>query len=429
MDRLVHSYSLSTQKKVQTSSMPRLPDGWLDSESMGTPVGPFLPIKVPLDAKYDSSFYHHKNRRHDIQQIIRDLEASTTSANASAVFDLTNTNKYYDRDLVTMLGVEHVKFMGVAGHGALPSEGHVRSFIKHTKRVLAKSPDSTIITHCTHGHNRTGYMICSYLIREMRMGAQEAIRLFAEARPPGIYKAFYIDALCYQTGCFDDAALHITYPPETKIHDDETRGMGVFSSGKLDEGCLARQTPAFDYALGNVFPNGSEEAQYVEVTTEATPSLKCEGVVDFWHRMKQFGFVDISCGKWRAVPQQDPNLPPTYEYPCLDQAILRAPEFIALPDPTRVYIPGESVPGSLVKGARISFELKLLSGKPFLCNVTGEVIPHGASQEREGDGQERDGIDRDRGDGEREPYKKKKLRGKRKSRNDDESDRKRQRQY
>ena len=246
--------------------MPKLPDGWLDMENVGTPVGPFLPIKVPLDAKYDSSFQQHPSRRHDIQRIIRDLEASTTSANASAVFDLTNTNKYYDRDLVTMLGVEHVKFMGVAGHGALPSEGHVRSFIKHTKRVLAKSPDSTIITHCTHGHNRTGYMICSYLIREMRMGAQEAIRLFAEARPPGIYKAFYIDALCYQTGCFDDAALHITYPPETKMHDDETRGMGVFSSGKLDEGCLARQTPAFDYALGNVFNDAEDEAKCVTLT-------------------------------------------------------------------------------------------------------------------------------------------------------------------
>jgi hypothetical protein len=88
---------------------------------------------------------------------------------------------------------------------------------KHTKKY--------ILVHCTHGHNRTGYMIVHYLMRSQPMSVTQvsfqcflscvsqlvlfrklyvlkppllivqAIKIFAEARPPGIYKPDYIDAL------------------------------------------------------------------------------------------------------------------------------------------------------------------------------------------------------------------------------------------
>ncbi|MED6226424.1 hypothetical protein PIB30_103576, partial [Stylosanthes scabra] len=58
---------------------------------------------------------------------------------------------------------------------------------KHTKKY--------ILVHCTHGHNRTGYMIIHYLMRTTSMSVSQAIKTFSDARPPGIYKPDYIDAL------------------------------------------------------------------------------------------------------------------------------------------------------------------------------------------------------------------------------------------
>ncbi|KAF7145915.1 hypothetical protein RHSIM_Rhsim04G0165500 [Rhododendron simsii] len=52
-----------------------------------------------------------------------------------------------------------------------------------------------ILVHCTHGHNRTGYMIVHYLMRTLSISVTQAIKLFADVRPPGIYKPDYIDAL------------------------------------------------------------------------------------------------------------------------------------------------------------------------------------------------------------------------------------------
>nr|GMD51183.1 mRNA-capping enzyme-like isoform X1 [Ipomoea batatas] len=58
---------------------------------------------------------------------------------------------------------------------------------KHSKKY--------ILVHCTHGHNRTGYMIVHYLMRTLPISVTQAIQIFAESRPPGIYKSDYIDAL------------------------------------------------------------------------------------------------------------------------------------------------------------------------------------------------------------------------------------------
>lgn len=39
-----------------------------------------------------------------------------------------------------------------------------------------------VIIHCTHGINRTGFMISLYLIRELNMDADEAIEKFEKCR-------------------------------------------------------------------------------------------------------------------------------------------------------------------------------------------------------------------------------------------------------
>lgn len=52
--------------------------------------------------------------------------------------------------------------------------------------------------HCTHGYNRTGFMIVAYMVEELDCDVNMAIKTFAEARssnePCGIYKSVLASA-------------------------------------------------------------------------------------------------------------------------------------------------------------------------------------------------------------------------------------------
>lgn len=66
-------------------------------------------------------------------------------------------------------------------------------------RCLTHSPDKFVFIHCTHGHNRTGYVIVCALIRMMGehgMTVTRGVRSFAKCRTPGIYKDSYLEDLC-----------------------------------------------------------------------------------------------------------------------------------------------------------------------------------------------------------------------------------------
>lgn len=56
-------------------------------------------------------------------------------------------------------------------------------------------PLEIIGVHCTHGFNRTGFLIVSYMVEKMDCAVEAALMAFASARPPGIYKADYIKEL------------------------------------------------------------------------------------------------------------------------------------------------------------------------------------------------------------------------------------------
>lgn len=52
-----------------------------------------------------------------------------------------------------------------------------------------------IAVHCTHGFNRTGFLIASYLVQTKDWDVRAAINEFARARAPGIYKQDYLNEL------------------------------------------------------------------------------------------------------------------------------------------------------------------------------------------------------------------------------------------
>ncbi|RUS30410.1 hypothetical protein BC938DRAFT_479420 [Jimgerdemannia flammicorona] len=76
-----------------------------------------------------------------------------------------------------------------------PSRNDVARFIECVKRCWGERPDVQIAVHCHYGFNRTGFVICCYLIEEMAVSVPDAIKCFAAARPPGIRHTHFKDEL------------------------------------------------------------------------------------------------------------------------------------------------------------------------------------------------------------------------------------------
>ena len=55
--------------------------------------------------------------------------------------------------------------------------------------------ESVIGVHCTHGVNRTGYLICRYLIQKLSWDPENAIEKFAEFRGHPIERNNYLHSL------------------------------------------------------------------------------------------------------------------------------------------------------------------------------------------------------------------------------------------
>eukprot|EP00730_Choanoeca_flexa_P006930 TRINITY_DN12251_c0_g1_i5.p1 TRINITY_DN12251_c0_g1~~TRINITY_DN12251_c0_g1_i5.p1 ORF type:complete len:237 (+),score=24.78 TRINITY_DN12251_c0_g1_i5:532-1242(+) len=66
--------------------------------------------------------------------------------------------------------------------------------------------------HCTHGFNRTGFMIAAYLYQERGDTIEDAISFFAMARDPGIYKDDYIRDLCQRYEGDTDGLIPVPTP-------------------------------------------------------------------------------------------------------------------------------------------------------------------------------------------------------------------------
>ncbi|KAH9514494.1 RNA/RNP complex-1-interacting phosphatase [Bulinus truncatus] len=107
------------------------------------------------------------------------------------IIDLTFTSKYYNEEEFKKNSIKHWKIF-TKGHD-VPSENVFQKFAKAVKTV---ENDGTLIgVHCTHGVNRTGYLICRYMIEEMNMEPDDAISMFNEARGHKLERENYLQDL------------------------------------------------------------------------------------------------------------------------------------------------------------------------------------------------------------------------------------------
>ena len=119
------------------------------------------------------------------------------------VISLANTTRYYDVGEFASLGVPVVA-VPVVGK-IVPSRAVCELFCDTIRKFRLSNATHTIAIHCTHGVNRTGYLVCRYLIGEMRFSPSEAITVFEQHRAR-IERNNYRDALTMKTDDdYDDA--------------------------------------------------------------------------------------------------------------------------------------------------------------------------------------------------------------------------------
>ena len=98
------------------------------------------------------------------------------------VLDLTDTTKYYDPSEFVANNVVHYKIpcCGMA----IPTEDVVQHFNTIVTKYLKehKRSDKLVGVHCFTGVNRTGYLVCRYLIDIMKWDPITAIHAFQDAR-------------------------------------------------------------------------------------------------------------------------------------------------------------------------------------------------------------------------------------------------------
>lgn len=171
---------------------------WLQCSNVGArvPGTHIVPCKTPLegwmaDCAYDSGLLQDDMwfGKEDLLQHCRDIGAPV-----GLVIDLVNTTKYYSGFDESEDGVEYKK-VSIPGR-VIPERQSVEEIFDFIDEFLSRRPDMFVAIHCTHGVNRTGFVVAAYL---MTRGDQpehgKAVKAFEKARGHKMNKDYLIQAL------------------------------------------------------------------------------------------------------------------------------------------------------------------------------------------------------------------------------------------
>ena len=150
-------------------------------------------------------------------------------------------------------GIKYVKLM-CEGRDETPTPDQVGTFNRICTEFIDKNPNDLIAVHCTHGFNRTGFLICSFLVEVEDWSIEMAIQSFATSRPPGIYKQDYLNELIrrYDEGEPVPMAPQLPDWCYEDEEDDDLPGNGqAEQNGQGDHG---RKAAAFMEGVDGVVP-------------------------------------------------------------------------------------------------------------------------------------------------------------------------------
>ncbi|XP_078504413.1 mRNA-capping enzyme isoform X2 [Lissotriton helveticus] len=278
---------------------------WL--KPLETRVGAkFLPLKTMLGPRYDEQV-PEENRFHPsmLSNYLKSLKVCCTiswcllfpigrvfeqvtlmlpysEVKMGLLIDLTNTTRFYDRNDIEKEGIKYMKLQ-CKGHGECPTPENTDTFIRLCEKFMEKNTEELIGVHCTHGFNRTGFLICAFLVEKMDWSVEAAVATYAQARPPGIYKDDYLKELFRRYGDIEDAPPPPELPDWCFEEDDEDdEGNKVpqeAEPGSSGSTFIKRKKERLK--LGAVFLEGVTVKRVSQITTQ--PKLG-----EIQHKVQQF---------------------------------------------------------------------------------------------------------------------------------------------
>ncbi|XP_078522854.1 RNA/RNP complex-1-interacting phosphatase isoform X2 [Lissotriton helveticus] len=169
--------------------MNKLPERWVDYIPIGIRMSGtrFVAFKVPLSEIFDSKLT--PKQRFSPLDLIRKIKEQ--NEDLGMIIDLTCTKRYYNP--VALPKTLAYSKIYTAGH-AIPDAPTIQQFKSIVTQFLSENSDNDklIGVHCTHGLNRTGYLVCRYLIDIEGMDPDAAIELFNKSRGHSIERQNYI---------------------------------------------------------------------------------------------------------------------------------------------------------------------------------------------------------------------------------------------
>lgn len=201
----------------------KVPERWIATPKIGDriPGTPFVPMKCLLADEFYQNYLcdFHQWSFDKLREVIDDGHVMGLNSfdDIMAIIDLSNTDRYkgYQGEVNVKELVKKVRCDGVDA----PTDDNFISFSAEVERIMNRKEfdpeNSVILVHCTHGYNRTGFMIVRWLVdrcNEDNLPEDEALEraldTFKQHRPPGILKNSYISALykLYNVGNKDDLA-------------------------------------------------------------------------------------------------------------------------------------------------------------------------------------------------------------------------------
>ncbi|CAF3311016.1 unnamed protein product [Rotaria socialis] len=169
------------EKKRKTGSCGGIPDRWLDYLGVNLWIENtrFIAFKCPL--KPEMQKHLTDERRFTLGDIVEKLDDQ--GKELGLIIDLTNTDRYYKAADIADAQIQYHKMM-TPGHNQIPSEACYQQFVNVVRTFLEenKNNDKLIGVHCTHGLNRTGYLIVRYMIEQLDFEPNEALEAFNRAR-------------------------------------------------------------------------------------------------------------------------------------------------------------------------------------------------------------------------------------------------------
>ncbi|XP_049753102.1 mRNA-capping enzyme isoform X3 [Elephas maximus indicus] len=217
-----------------------------------------------LGPRYDSQVAE-ENRFHPsmLSNYLKSLKVKM-----GLLVDLTNTSRFYDRNDIEKEGIKYIKLQ-CKGHGECPTAENTETFIRLCERFNERNPPELIGVHCTHGFNRTGFLICAFLVEKMDWSIEAAVATFAQARPPGIYKGDYLKELFRRYGDIEEAPPPPLLP-DWCFEDDEDEDEDEDGKKESEPGSSASfgKRRKERLKLGAIFLEGVTVKGVTQVTTQ-----------------------------------------------------------------------------------------------------------------------------------------------------------------